>query len=497
MDLLPPLDFAELSLSAISPSLVLIAGALLLLLANVFVRSFDVAFRGVNVALCAVFLGFSIVCSLHLVLGTTFFSLIHISGITILSQVTMEFVALAFILLFFTTQDKCEYSVRVGEFYPLYLLMIAGFDIMVSSQHLLVILLGLEIGSLSLVALIALSGKPRAIEAGVKYFVLGVLASVFFIVGVLCWYFASATFDLNVLQNALFAGEYISLAAIMMGLVFMIGAIGFKISAVPFHSWMPDVYQGSNAIVAGVVSIIPKIAAFAVAISVFSVFIRISADFVWVHNVLYVLVVLSITLPNIAALVQKDIKRMLAFSSIAHSGFVLACILINTQMSLSALYLYWFLFVFSNVGAFGLLWFVRNTSNDTYECHHFSGLVRVLPPYALLAGIFFISLAGIPPFGLFFGKVAVVMSAFSADYLYLGVIMMLNSAIAVFYYLRPVVTMFLLPPSQSTLSTADFTYNANPLSKTIIWIMGIMCCISIFVVQFLLDFIEKYVIGAY
>lgn len=166
-------------------------------------------------------------------------------------------------------------------------------------------------------------------------------------------------------------------------------------------------------------------------------------------------------------------------------------------MSLSALYLYWFLFVFSNVGAFGLLWFVRNTSNDTYECHHFSGLVRVLPPYALLAGIFFISLAGIPPFGLFFGKVAVVMSAFSADYLYLGVIMMLNSAIAVFYYLRPVVTMFLLPPSQSTLSTADFTYNANPLSKTIIWIMGIMCCISIFVVQFLLDFIEKYVIGAY
>ena len=252
-----------------------------------------------------------------------------------------------------------------------------------------------------------------------------------FIVGVLCWYFASATFDLNALQNALFAGEYISLAAIMMGLVFMIGAIGFKISAVPFHSWMPDVYQGSNAIVAGVVSIIPKIAAFAVAISVFSVFIRISADFVWVHNVLYVLVVLSITLPNIAALVQKDIKRMLAFSSIAHSGFVLACILINTQMSLSALYLYWFLFVFSNVGAFGLLWFVRNTSNDTYECHHFSGLVRVLPPYALLAGIFFISLAGIPPFGLFFGKVAVVMSAFSADYLYLGIIMMLNSAIAV------------------------------------------------------------------
>lgn len=497
MDLLPPLDFAELSLSAISPSLVLIAGALLLLLANVFVRSFDVAFRGVNVALCAVFLGFSIVCSLHLNLGSAFFSLIHISGITILSQVTMEFVALGFILLFFTKQEASEYSTRVGEFYPLYLLMIAGFDIMVSSQHLLIILLGLEIGSLSLVALIALSGKPRAIEAGVKYFVLGVLASVFFIVGVLCWYFASATFDLNALRNALFAGEYISLAAIMMGLVFMIGAIGFKISAVPFHSWMPDIYQGSNAIVTGVVSIIPKIAAFAVAISVFSIFIRFTSS-VWIHNVLYVLVVLSITLPNIAALVQKDMKRMLAFSSIAHSGFVLACIFIDKQMSLSALYLYWFLFVFSNVGVFGLLWFVRNISNDTYEYHRFSGLVRTLPSYALLAGVFFISLAGIPPFGLFFGKVAVVVSAFNADLIWLGVIMMINSAIAVFYYLRPVITMFLLPPSQGTLSAADLTYNANLLSKSIIWIMGIMCCISIFVVQFLLDFIEKYaIVGVY
>lgn len=493
MNFLPPLEFAELSLGAILPSLVLIIGALILLLANVFVRVFDRAFRGVNVALCAVFLALSVLCSLQLDVGSSFFSLIHINGITILSQVTMEFAALVFIVLFFTKQEKADYATRVGEFYPLYLLMIAGFDIMVSSRHLLIILLGLEIGSLSLVALIALSGTSRAIEAGIKYFVFSVLASVFFIMGALCWYFASANFDLNALEFAILSGNYISASAILLGVVFMIGALGFKTSAVPFHSWMPDIYQGSNAIVAGVVSIIPKIAAFAVAINVFSMFIQSSA--LWVHNTLYVLVVLSITLPNIAALVQKDIKRMLAFSSIAHSGFVLACILINTQMSLSALYLYWFLFVFSNVGAFGLLWFVRNTSSDTYEYRHFSGLVRVLPSYAVLAGVFFISLAGIPPFGLFFGKVAVVMSAFSADYVYLGLIMMINSAIAVVYYLRPVIAMFL--PATQAPNAADFFYNATSVSKLVVWLMAVVCCVSIFMVQFLLDFIGKYVIGAY
>ena len=124
MNFLPPLDFAELSLGAILPSLVLIIGALILLLANVFVRVFDRAFRGVNVALCAVFLALSVFCSLQLDVGSSFFSLIHINGITILSQVTMEFAALVFIVLFFTKQEKADYATRVGEFYPLYLSLI-------------------------------------------------------------------------------------------------------------------------------------------------------------------------------------------------------------------------------------------------------------------------------------------------------------------------------------------------------------------------------------
>lgn len=503
-------DFSQLAFGAISPSLVLVLGALVLLLINVFARSFDLALRSLNTALCALTLALSVLCSFHLQLGEAFFSLVHISGLSILSQVTMELCALVFIVLFHGRErsSACQSAgacgastdraCRVGEFYPLYLLMIAGFDLMVSSQNLLVILLGLEIGSLSLVALIALSQNLRSIEAGVKYFVLSVLASVIFILGVLCWYIASASFSLLALQDTLLSSSYLSSLAIGLGLVCMVAALGFKASAVPFHSWTPDVYQGSSAIMAGVISIIPKIAAFTLAINVFGIFIQSGMQWL-ISYVLYPIIVLSVTLPNIAALLQKDIKRMLAFSSISHSGFVLACVLLDTQMSLSALYLYWILFVFSNIGAFGLLWFANtrtgySAESSAYEISHFAGIARTAPAYAVLGAIFFISLAGIPPFGLFFGKVAVVMSAFSLGYVVLGAILLINSAIAVFYYLRPVVAMFFQAPSPESVG---FYSSANTLSKLILWGLGIACCVSIFMVQFLLDFIGKYVIGAY
>lgn len=609
------IDFSELALGAILPSVVLVFGALCLLLINVFLSASAHALRRLNVALGVVFLTLSIIFSLNLSFGSSFFGLINITGISVLSQVLMELSALLFVALFWEGRAGANASINGGgarsinggiasieEFFPLFLLMIAGFDIMVSSTHLLIILLGLEIGSLCLIALIALSGKnapeskesnhkaranpdsanldstnldsgksaestSRAllpslaqnleIEASIKYFILSVLASVFFIFGAWCFYFASASFDLSYIQEALQSAHYTSAFAVLIGLVFMLGAIGFKVSMVPFHSWMPDVYEGSSALIAGVVSIIPKIAAFAVAIVVFGAFIEIGVT--WINNALYALIILTITIPNIAALVQQDLKRMLAFSSISHSGFVLACVLIDTQMSLTSLYLYWFLFAFSNIGAFGLLWFApqrmdssaeskaesnlaskaesalesrQESARFTYPISRFNGMLKISPMYAILSMIFLFSLAGIPPFGLFWGKIYVVISAFSADYPLLAVIMMINSAIAAFYYLKPVVAMFLRAPNASTsnasaqnakqnasaqnnsntsnnFGTPNFntpnsaqtparaSIHVTTLGKIIIGGTAFICCINIFMVQFLLDFIGKYVIGAY
>lgn len=493
------LDFSELALSTILPSLILLFGALCLLLINVFARVFSQALQGLNVALSAIFLGFSIIFSCNLSVGNAFFGFIHISGISILSQIAMELCSLIFIVLFLGSKVKTDdISARVGEFYPLYLLMIAGFDLMVSSTHLLVILLGLEIGSLSLCALIALNGRSKGLEASIKYFVLSILASVFFILGVLCLYLAGAGFDMIHIQDVLHSKGYISIWGVLLGFVFMVAALGFKTSIVPFHSYMPDVYEGSNAIVAGVFSIVPKIAAFAVALLVFETFLQ--SGIVLIEQILYVLVALTITIPNIAALVQQDMKRMLAFSSISHSGFVLACILIDTQVSISSLYLYWFLFMFSNIGAFGLLWFAQNKQESwkqdfEYPISRFNGLLASAPLYAVFSGIFLLSLAGIPPFGLFWGKMLVITSAFGSDYIYLAVIMAINSAIAVFYYLKPVIAMFVMPPNAE--KPKSFLQNATPFGKILIGAMALLCCISIFMIQFLLYFIGKYVIGAY
>ena len=493
------LDFSELALSTILPSLILLFGALCLLLINVFARVFSQALQGLNVALSAIFLGFSIIFSCNLSVGDAFFGFIHISGISILSQIAMELCSLIFIVLFLGSKVKTDdISARVGEFYPLYLLMIAGFDLMVSSTHLLVILLGLEIGSLSLCALIALNGRSKGLEASIKYFVLSILASVFFILGVLCLYLAGESFDMIHIQDVLHSKGYISIWGVLLGFVFMVTALGFKTSIVPFHSYMPDVYEGSNAIVAGVFSIVPKIAAFAVALLVFETFLQ--SGIVLIEQILYVLVALTITIPNIAALVQQDMKRMLAFSSISHSGFVLACILIDTQVSISSLYLYWFLFMFSNIGAFGLLWFAQNKQESwkqdfEYPISRFNGLLASAPLYAVFSGIFLLSLAGIPPFGLFWGKMLVITSAFGSDYIYLAVIMAINSAIAVFYYLKPVIAMFVMPPNAE--KPKSFLQNATPFGKILIGAMALLCCISIFMIQFLLYFIGKYVIGAY
>ena len=557
------LDILELKIYAILPVLILICGGLCLLLINVFSSAFS---KGLNVALSALFLGVSAVFSLNLKVGESFFGLININGITALGQFSMEVCALIFIVLFGSNalvkhKDTIDKSFFIKEFYPLYLLMIAGFDIMVSSTHLVVILLGLEIGSLSLCVLIALNGRSKGIEAGIKYFVMGVLASVFYIFGAVCLYYACASLDIAHIHDILVDDKYTSVFAVFGGIVFILAAVSFKASAVPFHSWMPDIYEGSNPIMAGVVSIIPKIAAFSVAIILLGAFLKVGI--IWLESALYIIVVLTITLPNIAALIQNDVKRMLAFSSISHSGFVLACVLVGTQMSLSALYLYWFMFIITNVGAFGLLWLkelnsganatnaqnTRDFSEKSLESNKtsyiacdetkcvfaklsrkinalisnnistktpydipfsaFNGLVRISPLKAFLGGIFMFSLAGIPPFGVFWGKLWAIMSVYSVGFVGLALVMMINSAIAGFYYLRLVVAIFLLPPNINNAHNADNTDNVDSaidyangmqdsmLGKIIIGIMGILCVGSIFMAQFLLDFIGKYVIGAY
>lgn len=486
------IPFAELKFHTVLPMFIVIFGAVCTLAVNAFTQKFS---RSLNVALCMLF----IVIDLAFVVGLNkfslgFFGMMRLDGISILTQMIILIASLFFIILAISKERYAEF--QTPEFYTLYLFMTAGFQFMVSSDNLILILIGLEIASLSLCVLIAFNDENTGIEAAIKYFVMGVLASAFYVLGAMFFYLATGNIEIHNIIAFIYQSNFEPSLLLIVGFIFMIGAIGFKVSLVPFHTWMPDVYEGSNPVLAGYISIVPKIAGFAVAIRMFDIFIK--SQIPWVEHLLYILVVITITIPNIMAFMQQDVKRMLSFSSISHSGFALACILINTTQSQNAMYLYWFLFLITNVGSFSMLWLCRNKEkiwHSRYEHPYtkFQGLVRVYPIMAILLAIFMFSLAGIPPFAVFWGKMLAVSAAINTGYIWLAIIMMLNSAIAAYYYLKLIVFMFLKEPIITPENANIYLENQSYPIKGVIGIAAILCCSSIFMVQFLLDIASKYI----
>jgi NADH-quinone oxidoreductase subunit N len=264
---------------------------------------------------------------------------------------------------------------------------------------------------------------------------------------------------------------------------------------VPFHTWTPDVYEGSSAALAGYMSIVPKIAAFVVSMRLFEFLIH--SGVVWLEVVLYISVVITMTMANVWALVQTDVKRMLAYSSISHAGFVMAAILIGTTQSNSALFLYWILFSFTNLGSFTMLWISRQknlipgqSSDHNYE--KFSGLVKTSPLAASIMALFMLSLAGLPPFALFWGKIYMISAAVTGGYTVLALIMALNSAIAGYYYLKLIVYMFMKDPIVGYDGDVSVS-NATLSLKTIIGIAAIGTIFALVAVNPLLEFITAFV----
>jgi NADH-quinone oxidoreductase subunit N len=241
-------------------------------------------------------------------------------------------------------------------------------------------------------------------------------------------------------------------------------------------------------------SIVPKIAGFVVAMRLFEFLVH--SGVVWLQVILYIGVVVTMTAANIWALVQSDVKRMLAYSSISHAGFVMAAILIGTTQSNTGLFLYWTLFSFTNLGAFTMLWVNRQknllpgqSSDHPYE--KFSGMVKTMPMGAVMMGLFMLSLAGIPPFGLFWGKLYMIGSAVTAGYTGLALIMALNSAIAGYYYLKLIVFMFMKEPMVGYEKM--YFMNASLSLKTIIGIASVGTIFAVFAVNPLLKVITLFV----
>jgi len=490
----------SLNLMTLTPMLIPFVGALLILVVDLFKSNLH---RSLYVVLSILFLVLDFGALLDsagifakdgITLGV--FNVMLIDGLAILSQFIIVATSMLFIPLALTNKRFHEFS--YPEFFALFLFMVGGFQFMVASDNLILIFVGLETASLALYTLIAMHNRDKSFEAAIKYFTMGALAAGFYSFGSMVLYALTGSVEINQIATILSANGYADIGFVLVGVTFLLASFAFKLSIVPFHTWTPDVYEGSSAAMAGYMSIVPKIAAFVVAMRLFEFLIH--ANVVWLEVVLYTFVVVTMTAANVWALVQSDVKRMLAYSSISHAGFVMAAILIGTTQSNSALFLYWILFSFTNLGSFSMLWISRQKELPGYQktdhsFDKFSGMIKTSPMAAIIMAIFMLSLAGLPPFALFWGKIYMISAAVTGGYTVLALIMALNSAIAGYYYIKLIVYMFMKDPIEDNINNDGSLYVANATTalKSIIGFAIIGTIFAFLAVDPLLEFVTSFV----
>jgi NADH-quinone oxidoreductase subunit N len=344
-----------------------------------------------------------------------------------------------------------HYFERTGEsrveFYALLLFATAGMTLFAVSADLIVAFLALEILSLSLYVMTGLSTRLGSIEGAMKYFLLGAFSSAFFLFGVAMAYGASGSTRLAGVSNAL-AGSTGSVALGVAAVGLLAVGFAFKVSAVPFHMWTPDVYQGAPTAVTAFMSAGTKVAAFAALMRVFNVAFQ-PLGWDW-QPVVWALAALSIVAGSVLAIAQTDIKRMLAYSSISQAGFVLLGLTATGEEGISAALFYLIAYAATVIGAFGVVMVVSSRGERSTALSAYAGLGRRSPVAAALLSLFLLSLAGIPPTVGFVAKVRVFIAATEAGYWPLVLIGVLMSVVAAYFYLRVIVLMFMREPEEDT-----------------------------------------------
>ena len=327
--------------------------ALLMLAVSLFARTLSYKFYAV-ITILALALGFGLVFGYNSGIRGLF-DVMLVDGIATLSMLIMLAGSIFFIFLSLGARSAHEY--HTAEFFVLFLFVLVGYEFMVASESLMMILVGLETGSLALYTLIALHNRARSIEAALKYFIMGALGSGFFAFGAAMFFLSTGSMEISNIAQIAKSSNLQTSILLFAACSFMIVSIGFKLSLIPFHTWTPDVYEGASSAMAGFMSVVPKIAGFVVAIRLFEALGSIGVQ--WLNIVLYAVAVATMSLANLMALVQRDVKRMLAFSSVSHAGFVLCAIVIGSTQANAALFTYWILYAVANLGAFAFIWCVR------------------------------------------------------------------------------------------------------------------------------------------
>jgi NADH-quinone oxidoreductase subunit N len=368
------------------------------------------------------------------------------------------------VTLVYSRQYLADRRLLRGEFITLMLFSLAGMMIMISANSFLSLYLGLELMSLCLYAMVALDrDSPLATEAAMKYFVLGALSSGILLYGMSMIYGGTGTLTITDVarESARLSASTADRNFLVFGVVFMVAGLAFKLGVVPFHMWLPDVYHGAPTPVTLFISAGPKLAAFAIAIRLLvNGLPSLAAD--W-QQMLALMALLSIALGNITAIAQSNLKRMLAYSAIAHMGFMLLGLMsgwvggnsLNRNDAYSAALFYMLVYTIMTLGSFGMLLYLSRAGFDCERLEDMRGLNKRSPWTAFLMMIIMFSLAGIPPTAGFYAKLAVFSAAVSAGHLLIAVVAVLLSLIGAYYYLRIVKLMYfdepVEPPGDATL----------------------------------------------
>jgi len=369
--------------------------------------------------------------SLHLDKLSLFFTLLFLIVVSFVILLGLKYISLQ--------------NVNFGEFYSLLLFALSGMMIMVSSLNFLVIFLGLEVLSISSYALAGLKRTDeKSSESAIKYFLIGSFASAFLIFGLALLFGASHSLDIPEIISFFSSGSDLNLMA-LVGLSLVIIGFGFKIALVPFHMWTPDVYEGAPTPVTAFFSFGPKVVGFAVLIRIFSSYWSYGFKSQAIYWLLWAIAVLTMLVGNLIALRQKNVKRILAYSSIAHAGYILIAILAQDY---SSLIFYLTVYLFMNIGAFGAVVALGKKGEEYLELEDYAGIGFKYPWVGATLSVFLLSLAGFPPTGGFLAKFYVFSSAVRQNLVPLVIIGVLASLISVFYYLRIIVYMYMRQPER-------------------------------------------------
>jgi NADH-quinone oxidoreductase subunit N len=367
--------------------------------------------------------------------GLAFWNMVQVDGFSVFFHALI--IAIAAVVILSSYEYMAVQNIRAGEYYALILFGLVGMALMSSAVELVLIFIALEISSISSYVLAGFRRHEAAsAESSLKYFLLGSFATAFFLYGVALMFGATGSTNINLISRTLQAAPVPLLAYVAVALMFV--GLAFKVAAVPFHVWTPDVYEGAPAPVVGFMSTAPKAAAFAVLLRV--IFVINVPGRVWL---IWLVAALSMTLGNISALVQNNVKRLLAYSSIAHAGYLLMAFAAAPQLGISAAMFYTAAYAAMNVGAFAVVSHFANAGERYVTLEDYEGLGRSSPLLAATLTIFLLSLIGIPMTGGFFAKFYVFSAAVKANLIWLAVIGVVNGGVGAYYYLRLIVVMYM------------------------------------------------------